>query len=339
MKSFLKVSIVIVNWNGRKWLDDNVKSLKKLKYQNFEVIFVDNGSEDESVAYMKNNLPGVRIIKNSKNLGFVGGNNIGYKKAKGEYLLLLNNDTVVSPNLLAPLVNLMDKDQSVGVIQPKIIFYNSKLLQAGGSFLTYTGFLYHSGFTRDPSDPKFNRVTEVFSANGACMMVRKSVIDKIGLFDKDFFSYFEESDFCWRVWLSGYKVVYYPQVTVLHKGSQTSVRFGSGFVQYHSFKNRICSLIKNLGFKGLLTILPIHLIICFFLSLTFLIFGQFSRFLSIQKAILWNLINLKKTLEKRKIIQRKMRKISDKIIYEKLISSPSYHYFLFFFRGLKNSRG
>lgn len=334
------VSIIIVNWNGKKQLADCLSSLEKIDYPSMEIIVVDNGSTDGSKKeiqkskskYQNNNLK-FKIILNKKNLGFAKANNQGFKKAKGEYVLILNNDTKVTPDFLTKLVQVIKSDEKIGVVQPKIIFSDSGRLQAGGAFLTKTGFLHHLGFGKNPNDVKYNQPLQIFSANGACMLVRRQVIEKVGLFDPDFFCYFEETDFCWRVWLSGYQIVYAPRSVIYHRGRQTAIKLSSSFIAYHSFKNRICSLIKNLGTPKLVKTLPLNLLFSQATTLAYLVGGELLSAFAIQKAILWNMLNLRKTLKKRKKIQVSLRKISDSSFIPALTKSPRLSYYHHLFRG------
>jgi len=334
------VSIIIVNWDGRELLAACLNSLSKITYPKVEIIVVDNGSKDGSVDYI-NGLTKLRIngltikkILNKENLGFAEGNNIGLRQAEGEYVLLLNNDTEVEPDFLEPLIEEMEINSKAAVVQPKIIFSTYKKLQAGGSFFTSSGILYPYGFFKDPDDPKYNQKMKIFSANGACMLIKKEVIEKAkGLFDDDFFAYFEETDFCWRVILAGYEVLYEPKSLIYHKGRQTSLRLASGLSQYLSFRNRLCSILRNLSFKELIKILPVHIFISSIWMFAFLFLGKFSCVVSIYRAYMWNIINIKKTLEKRKIVQEKIRKINDKtLMIEYKKTRPISDYFLFFYK-------
>ena len=165
------VSIVIVNWDGLPHLKISLPSLQKINYPNYEIILVDNASTDGSIEYLKAQMSKLkttaqklklRLIENRKNLGFAKANNQGFKKAKGEYILFLNNDTKVTPDFLTKLVNVMEEDKKIGVVQPKIVFMDSGTLQAGGAFLTNTGFLYHFGFGKDPDDKNITREWKFF---------------------------------------------------------------------------------------------------------------------------------------------------------------------------------
>ena len=330
------VSIVIINWNGTNDLKDLLPSLEKVKYKNFETIIVDHGSADGSIEYIKKNYPKIKLLEKKKNLGFALGNNVGVKEAKGEYILLLNNDTIVKPDFLLNLVDVIENDNKIGVVQPKIIFADSKKLQSTGTYFTSTGFLYHTGYNKDPNLAKYNKRKEIFSANGSCMLIKREVIEKVGLFDKDFFLYFEETDFCWRVWLTGYKIIYEPKAAILHKGSRATKRLPSYFVNFHSFKNRINTLIKNLGFLKLIKILPVHLFLCEAASISFLARGGIKVALSTQHAIFWNIFNLGRTLKKRKRVQEKIRKVEDKNIMPRVKRKVRLSYYYYLSKGLVN---
>ncbi len=302
-----KVSIIIVNWNGGKVFEECLGSLEKLKYSNYELIIVDNGSMDGTQKFA--------TIRNKKNLGFVGANNQAIKIVKGKYVLLLNNDTKVPPELLDVLVAKMESDSKIGVVQPKIFMMdNSGYLDNAGSFITKIGFFRHWGFQKKDSK-EFDREKEIFAAKGACMIIRKDLIDKVGLFDEDYFAYFEESDFCWRVWLNGYKILYYPKTFIYHKVGFTIKRQNVSELNYHYYKNRIASLIKNLNNWNVLWIVPLHVILSFGIAFVFLVRGSIKNPLIILRAIWWNIVNISKTLKKRSRVQNS-RTTSDKYIFK-----------------------
>lgn len=321
MKNYPHVSIIIANWNGGDTYEKCLYSLSKIKYPNWELIVVDNGSTDGTTELSLNSkfkINRSKLIKNKTNLGFAPANNQGYKASSGKYLLLLNNDTLVDADFLDILVAKMESEKDLGVIQPKIrIMDKPEYLDNAGSFLTRIGFLHHWGFMQKDRQ-EFNKDREVFSVKGACMLIRKRLVDEIGLFDPDFISYFEESDFCWRVWLTGNRVLFYPQTEIFHKIGFTIKRLDVGDLNRHYYKNRICSLIKNLEIGNLLIILPVHLLISLGILFIFLIRGHFGSSLIIWKAIWSNIVNFDKTLNKRKKIQ-KMRVVSDKFIFHKLL--------------------
>lgn len=324
------VSIIIVNWNGGEVLRQCLTSLSKIDYPSWELVLVDNGSMDGSEKIASN----LKLIKNKTNLGFAKANNQGYKVARGKYILLLNNDTRVKKDFLTRIVARMEEDHKIGVIQPKIFLMDKPgYLDNAGSFLTKIGFLQHWGFgQRDGKE--FSKEREIFSAKGACMLIRREVIQKVGLFDNDFFSYFEESDFCWRVWMAGYKVIFYPEAVIYHKLGFTIRRLNVSKLNYHYYKNRICSLIKNLETRNLLLILLPHLLISEFLFLLFFLRGQINYSFMIKKALLWNLWNLPKTLKKRSKIQN-MRKLNDRELFRIIVRPINFGKFFGDFKRIE----
>lgn len=331
------VSIIIVNWNGIEHLKKCLPSLTGQSYKKIEIILVDNGSRDGSVDFVKKYFPKIKIIKNKKNLGFAEGNNIGYKYCNGEFILFLNNDTKVTPDFLIKLLKPLKNNPTIGGVQSKILFMDDpKRLDAVGSFLTNTGFLYHLGVYKIDS-PKFNKEIDIFSAKGACMCFKRQVLEEVAIngdiLDSRFFAYFEETDLCHRVWLLGYRIVYVPSSVIYHKYGATSQRLRKPFIEYHSYKNRIAAYIKNLGFINLLKILFLHLVSVQALSLVFMLRGKLTIFLSIQRAILWNILNIKETLEYRKIVQNKIRTVKDDIIFPQIVKNPGVTYYLNHLKG------
>ncbi len=328
------VSVIIVNWNGKELLEDCLKSVYKTTYKNKEVIVVDNASKDDSVEYVKKNYPSARIVINKENLGFAEGNDVGFLQAKGDAILFLSNDTLVEKNVIDILIKTLYSSSTIGAVMPKILQYPQKeKIDSVGSFFLNSGFLYHYG--HDQKDQKqFNKKQEIFSMKGACMLFKKEVIKKVGklgIFDKDYFAYFEETDLCHRVWLSGYKVLCEPSTAIYHKGGRTSKRINYAWIQYNSFKNRIATYIKNFEVQNILTVLPLHLIFCEVTSFGYLAKFKFNESWGIQKAIFWNIIHLNETLAKRKVIQTTMRKIPDSEFLPKLTWHVrlSYYYYLF----------
>lgn len=335
------VSVIIVNWNGKNHLQKCLPSLYKQNYRKIEVVLVDNASVDGSVEYAKKRFPKIKIAVNRENLGFAEANNIGYKLSTGEYILFLNNDTKVSKNFLTELVNAIESNKNIGCVQSKILLMdNPKYHDSVGSFFTFTGFLYHYGAYKKDSEV-YNKVIDLYSARGACMMFRRSVLEKVKvddeILDRSYFAYFEETDLCHRVHMAGFRLIYVPSSVILHKLGGTSVNIENAFIQYHSYKNRINSYIKNLGGENLFKVLPIHLFFCVAVSLFYLLRGYSKIFLAIAKAILWNIGNIDATLNKRRHIQEKIRKLSDDEFLPALSKNVSLkYYFHVFFGDLKN---
>jgi len=244
-----KVSIIVLNWNGKQFLKNCLDSLRKLTYKSVEIIIVDNNSTDGSQEFIKKYYPKFILVENKKNYGFARGNNIGFHKSKGKYVLFLNNDTVVSPSFLESLVDDLEKDSKIGCIQPQIRLTSEKdRLDQMGSYISFVGFLYHYGYRKKYSEKTYGKRREIFSAKGACIMFSSKLLKKIGLFDEDFFIFFEETDLCFRVWLSGYRVVYEPKSTIYHVvGGDTTASDKYKYERriYLIFRNTNCSYLKN----------------------------------------------------------------------------------------------
>lgn len=330
-----KVSIIIINWNGVNYLKDCLPSIAKQDYKNVELILIDNASSDNSVGYVKKHFPNTKIVINDKNYGFAEANNIGFKEVTGEYVLFLNNDTVVTKDFLSVLVKEINTDEKIGGIQSKILLMDKPdHYDSIGAYLTNTGILYHYGVSKKVAK-NYEKKIDIFSAKGACMLFKKKVLDNIlvngELYDKRYFAYFEETDMCHRVWLAGYKIIYTPDSLIYHKMGGTSTRFNNSFVQYHSFKNRMSSYIKNLNMLHLIQIMPVHLVVCEVYACIYLFKGNIQMFMAVQKAIGWNVSQLSETLKRRKFINEKIRRVKDKEIFPFIYKKVKLSYYFYIF--------
>ncbi|OGH19839.1 MAG: hypothetical protein A3D74_03540 [Candidatus Levybacteria bacterium RIFCSPHIGHO2_02_FULL_37_13] len=330
------ISIIIVNWNGKHFLPDCLGSLSKISYKNIEILFVDNASKDESVSYVKKHYPKIKIIQNNANLGYAEGHEEAFKKAKGELVLLLSTDTIVEENLLDELVKGINLHEKIGAVMPKLLMYPQKhLIDSVGAFFLTSGMLYHYGREKDHTLPLYNKPMTIYSAKGACLLFRKSVLEKIGLFDKDYFAYFEETDLCHRIWLSGHEVWYWPKTKVYHIGAGTSGKLVPSFILFNSFKNRICTYLKNFSLKTLLVTLPLTLFIYQCVFILNLLSKKGSIAWSIQKAILWNITHISSTMRKRNHIQKYVRVVDDQDYLPKVMRPVRMSYYYFMFKGLR----
>lgn len=334
MAKLPKVSIIIVNFNQKELTLNCLISLKKMTYSSYEIILVDNHSSDGSVQEIKKKFSRIKLIQNGDNLGFTGGNNIGVNKALGEYILLLNNDTIVSPNFLEPLVEDLESNNRLGIIQSKILVMDRPdYLDSVVSYQTLTGFLFHKGYLEKNSGA-YDKFLYSFSAKGACMLINSDIL-KLGLFDDKYFAYFEETDLCWRAWLMGYKVGFEPRSVIYHKMGATSSTMNRSFMHYHSFKNRLRTIIKNASLLTLLWMLPTHLIGCMGLIGYFILVGETEGAVCILRALWWNLINLPDSLKLRAKVQR-LRKISDGEIFNQVMLNPSLSFYFKHLSLVKN---
>lgn len=216
-----KVSIIILNWNQKEMTLKCLKSLKKIIYSPFEIIIIDNGSTDDSVSAIKNEFPDIQIIENKKNLGVAGGRNVGieYVQKKGtDYMLFLDNDTTVHQNFITEIVKVGEGDKSIGILTGKIYFssHPDKIWCAGGSLSLYRCHFALIGYDKIDRG-QYDKIKEVDHVTGCCFMIRKEVVDKIGIFDQSFVPYFsEDTDFCLRAKEKGYKIMYVPKSKIWH---------------------------------------------------------------------------------------------------------------------------
>lgn len=327
------VSVIIVNWNGKRFLKDCLNSLLKTTYKNIEIVLVDNASTDSSVEYIKRSFPLVKIIKNRTNLGVSAGHDIGFKNTRGEAILLLNSDTIIEDNVVGKLVKSLYADKNIGAVQPKLVIYPGEhLIDSVGCFFLANGDLYHYGREKDPNDPKYNKTMEIFSTKGACMLIRREVLERTGLFDRDFYAYFEDTDLCIRIWLSGYKIIYIPSATVYHKGGGGAKQMMHSYILYHSYKNRIYTYLKNFSFKYIIKTIPLTFLLYQVAFFGYLFTGKVNCAAAVQRAIFWNIFNIKNILRKRQYVQDKIRVIKDDDFIPRLTKRVhlSYYYYQFF---------
>jgi GT2 family glycosyltransferase len=294
----------------------------KTDYPNFEVLFVDNASTDGSVDFIKKKFgwnKRLRIIQNERNLGFAEGNNKGIKRAKGGYIALLNNDTKVDPQWLKELVKAL-QDSEIGAAQSKLLRMNDpKLLDCAGGFIDYYGYVYERG--RMEEHVKFNNSDEIFWAKAAALIVKREVLKKVGLLDSEMFINYEGTDLCWRIWLSGYKIIFVPTSIVYHACGLTVSTLKHHIPLYHYTKNQTLGLLKNYGAKNLLKSMPVFLILELHLALRLIATSNTRNSFAIIKALMWNLFRLKNIWKKRQISQKLIRKVPDEKLME-LILKP-----------------
>lgn len=330
------VSILIVNYNGSEVLNPCLSSLTKSVYKNIDVIVVDNGSTDDSVSMIKKNYKDVVLVEAGKNLGFASGNNLAYESAKGKYVILLNGDTEVKPDWLNRLVEFAEEHPDGGVFTPKILFFeDKKTINSAGGMCDIYGFSPLRGtFEKDVG--QYNKTETVFYAHGAAMMIRKDLIDKIGFLDDSYFIYHEELDFCWRTWLSGYKVYYVPGAIVYHK-LQKRLFYTKEKLAKRQFlvkKNRIRTLIKNHKNPFLIIVaITISTLVSLVELIYYFIKRDFESPKGILQGFLWNIKVLPETLRKRKEIQ-KLYKVPESEVLKRMRKTPfALDIFVGIFRG------
>jgi GT2 family glycosyltransferase len=306
------VSIIIVNWNGKKWLKNCLDSVYSQTYKKIEVILVDNGSFDESIDYVEKFYPQVKVIKNNSNLGFSKANNLGVEVSMGNLLFFLNNDTILEEDTLEKLL-MFKINNNFEIVGPKLLnekredIYNGRNLAI--DFLGYLGW-----------------GSQIFYIDGCAFLISKNDYNELGGFDERYFAYSEDIDLCWRAQLYGMKLSICEDAIIIHFGGGSSlqtqfeknIKFVTPlFRRFEVEKNNLMNLIKNYKLINLLWIIPLFLIQNFFESIFYLITGNFKAFKAVFMAIYWNFVNIKNTLKKREIIQRN-RKIGDFAILKKM---------------------
>lgn len=261
MNQVPKVAVVILNWNGLKYLRQYLPSVLSSVWPNLEIIIGDNASTDGSVDFIKNEYPSVKVIQNDQNYGFTGGYNKVLSQVDADYYVLLNSDVEVSPGWIAPVISLMESDPLIAAAAPKIISFNDKdtfeHAGAAGGFIDKYGYPFCRGrmfYEIEKDKGQYRQSGEVFWATGAAMFVKKSYWDEAGGFDDRFFAHMEEIDLCWRLKNMGYKVMYCAESEVFHLGGGT-LNAENPFKTYLNFRNNLLLLQNNLPFwRALLTI-------------------------------------------------------------------------------------
>jgi GT2 family glycosyltransferase len=237
------VTVIVVNWNGRIFLEACLGSLATQTYPNREIILVDNGSTDSSASFAKEKFPSVKVIELRENRGFSGGNLAGLETAQGKFIALVNNDTRADAKWLERLIQPMLEDPAVGICASKLIFAGDKTINSAGDGITTAAVGFNRGLNKNPGE--FQNPRLAFGACGAAVLYRRKMLDEIGFFDDDFFLYDEDTDLNFRAQLAGWKCVYVPGAVVHHVANATAVRLSDTHVYYHT-RNLEFVWLKNM---------------------------------------------------------------------------------------------
>lgn len=305
----MKASIIILNWNGLKYLKECLNSVYKQTFGDFEVILVDNYSKDSSVSFVRHNFPKTRIIKNKKNFGFAKGNNMGIKKSKGKYIVLLNNDTIVDKNWLKELVKTADERKEAGMISPKTY------LKSGG--IDTLGLkMTHWGLAFDIKEKK--SIKHLLCPSGVSCLYKKSMLKDIEYkgqyFDEDLFCYSEDLDLGIRAVLKGWECAYSDKSTLFHVHGG-STKGDSKFSKYYGNRNNLWVVIKD--YPALLLLRDFIFILLSQIG-SILIYALRGNLLLILKSKLDVLRNLRKIMRNRKTILNGIKPRYSKNIFYKI---------------------
>lgn len=300
------VAIVILNWNGRKFLQQFLPSVVASTYLNKRIIVADNASTDDSLNFLKEQFPEVELILNAKNEGFAKGYNDALKQVDSDYYVLLNSDVKVTEGWIEPVIKLMEKNIFIGTCQPKILsFFNPQYFEyagACGGWLDCLGYPFARGrvFNEVEKDlGQYNTAQPCFWSTGAAMFVRADMYHVLGGLDEYFFAHQEEVDFCWRMQLAGYKVYVEPASVVYHVGGGTLPQ-GSNQKVFLNFRNNLVMLAKNSSIGCSLYKIPCRIILDAVAAYKELFAGRIQSFLAIAKAHIyffkWILIERKQAV-------------------------------------------
>jgi len=285
-----KVSIVILNWNGQAYLQRFLPSVLATRYSNCEIIVADNGSTDNSVSWLREQHPGVRVIIMPQNGGFAKGYNDALKQVAADYYVLLNSDVEVQPGWIAPVIDLMEADKLIGACQPKILMEGRRDMfeyaGAAGGWIDFLGYPFARGRVFDVCEEdkgQYDDTAAVFWASGAALFVRAGVYHACGGLDEYFFAHMEEIDLCWRMQLAGYKIMVCPASVVYHVGGGTLPK-GNERKVFLNFRNNLVMLCKNLPRQQLLWKLPLRLLLDAITAWKGLLAGEGAYFIAILKA-------------------------------------------------------
>ena len=287
----MTTAIVILNWNGEKYLKQFLPILiSHTSLENVEIIVADNASTDGSIQLMSEQFPTIRIIVLEKNHGFAGGYNKALEQVKADYYVLLNSDVEVTPHWLEPLLEYMNQNKEVAACQPKILSYHQRShfehAGAAGGFIDKYGFPFCRGRifgTVEEDRGQYDDIVDVFWATGACLLVRSDLFWEVGGLDDRFFAHMEEIDLCWRFKSRGYRVVSNSESKVYHIGGGT-LNVESPHKTYLNFRNNLLLLYKNLPDKLLKKTLCWRFFFDHAAALQFLLVGKTQNALSVIRA-------------------------------------------------------
>ena len=298
------VAVVILNWNGKKFLEKFLPSVMNATYTNFKVVVADNASTDDSVTFLQAKYPSVDIIINPSNEGFAKGYNSALKQVEANYYVLLNSDVEVTYDWIEPVIELMESDKKIGACQPKLLSFNDKsefeYAGASGGWIDSFGYPFTRGRVFDDCEKdlgQYDDAVPCFWATGAAMFVRADVYHEMNGLDEYFFAHQEEIDLCWRMQLFGYKVYVQPKSVVYHVGGGTLPK-GNRRKVFLNFRNNLIMLSKNLPFWKACWKIPVRFGLDAVAAWKGLLGGDSGYFMSIAKshfAFMYWLILIKRT--------------------------------------------
>lgn len=328
-----KYAIVILNYNGIQLLQKYLPTIVTYHSQQ-DIYIIDNASFDGSIQWVQKVYPEINVIHNPVNYGFAKGYNEGLKHIYADYYILINNDVRITENWLYPIIDWMDKNTEVAVCMPKLLDdkHPDMFEYAGacGGFIDILGYPLCKGrlfLSIEKDEGQYDKISEIFWATGACMIVKSKIFWKVNGFDEDFFAHMEEIDLCWRIKNLGYKVFIYPYSKVYHLGGGTLNKINP-HKTYLNFRNSLLTLLKNHPSRNLFLKIFLRLLLDGVAGIKFLLEGHGKHTIAVIQAHIYFYINFKKFWNKRK--QFKERHAIKEECFEPVVpSSIVIQYYLF----------
>lgn len=286
-----KLAVVILNWNGRSFLERFLPTLERTIPEYAEIVVCDNASSDDSVEFMRKNHPNIRLLLNERNEGFARGYNLALGQIEAKYYCLLNSDIEVTEGWIEPIIEQMDEQDTIAAVQPKLLSFDNRnqfeYSGACGGFIDKYGYPFCRGRVfgnLENDNGQYDDIIDIFWASGAALFVRSDVYHTMGGLDDDFFAHMEEIDFCWRIKNIGYSIKVNPKSVVYHIGGGTLPKNNS-MKTFLNFRNSLYLLVKNLPDERLAKTLILRFFLDQVAAFSFLMQGHFKDFIAVYKAI------------------------------------------------------
>jgi GT2 family glycosyltransferase len=326
----MKVAVVILNWNGKNFLQKFLPSVVSCNSSFAGIVVADNASSDDSVSFLKENYPEIQLIINKENGGFAKGYNDALKHVNAEYYVLLNSDVEVTPGWIDTVISLMDSDKNIAACQPKIRAFDKKdhfeYAGAAGGFIDKYGYPFCRGRILDRlerDNGQYDDTREIFWATGACMFIRSECYHQLKGFDEDFFAHMEEIDLCWRLKNFGYRIMYCPDSVVYHVGGGT-LNKTSPLKTYLNFRNNLILICKNHPPGFFVSKLLWRMVLDGIAGMKFIFSGQFRHFVAVIKAHFSFYSSFSNVMKKRKELKKNITKYTTSAVYLHSIIADYY---------------
>lgn len=329
MSEFLSVAVVILNWNGKKYLEQFLPFLQQSTYPSLSLVVADNGSTDDSIPFLEQHYPAVHILSSKVNEGYARGYNTALAQVKADIFILLNSDVEVTPGWIEPIIKLFEQDRTIAAAQPKIMTWANRNLfeYAGGAggFIDKYGYPFCRGRIFDFCEEDIGQYDDnipIFWASGAALCIRSYVFFEMGGFDPYFFAHQEEIDMCWRLQLAGYRVFACPESVVYHVGGGTLPK-GNSLKVFLNFRNNLIMLYKNYFLLEKIWKIPYRIFLDVVSAYKNLFIGQSSYFKAVVKAHLafatWVLFHRKESIFPRKKLAKPNTIYNGNIVWKHFI--------------------